>query len=94
MSEYWFEGKLRSVDEIASIATVRKNRIAELEANQRDATHNELHVRVTELLKQKRELEVQLKTCQVWIKEARRIIPLSLEQSIDAAHNRKVVSDE
>ena len=69
-------------------------RIAELEANQRDATHNELHVRVTELLKQKRELEVQLKTCQVWIKEARRIIPLSLEQSIDAAHNGKVVSDE
>jgi len=35
-------------------------RVAELEAHQRDATNNELHVRVTELLKRNRELEAQI----------------------------------
>ena len=38
----------------------KDKRIAELEANQRDATNNELHVRVTELLKQNRKLEQRI----------------------------------
>ena len=54
----WLLGHIRILE--AMLNTDTQQRIAELEANQRDATNNELHVRVTELLKQNRKLEQRI----------------------------------